>query len=166
MAGFYNRSIIVDNTKDVEEADRTIEVGSDKEGEDKVLVDDTKDKDYIEEATEDTSEDIDKSEDKDYVEEEEVREGGDDKDYSVGKGGKVSSGESKEGDAKSVKDKEITVGSSNEESVKETIEVNVREHDVVPIVMISVDEDIASEITTDDSKDKDYSKGESYRTVV
>ena len=78
----------------------------------------------------------------------------------------VSSDKSEEGDAKSVKVKEITVGSFNKESVKETIEVNVREHNVVPIVMISVNKDIVSEIITDNSKDKDYSKEESYRTVV
>ena len=166
MAGFYNRSIIVDDTKDVEEADQTIEVGSNKEGEDKVLADNTKDKDYIEEATEDISKDIDKSKDKDYVKEEEVREGSNNKDYSIGKGSEVSSGKSKEGDAKSVKDKEIIVGSSNKKSVKETIEVNIKEYNVVLIIMISVNKDIVSEIRTDNSKDKDYSKGESYKTVV
>jgi Orsellinic acid/F9775 biosynthesis cluster protein D len=166
VAGFHNRSIIVDDTKDVEEADRTIEVGSDEEGEDEVSADDTEDEDYIEEAAEDASEDADKSEDEDYVEEEEVGEGSDDEDYSVGKGGEVSSGESEEGDAESVEDKEITVGSSDEESVEETIEVDVGEHDVVPIVMIGVDEDMASEIGTDDSKDEDYSEGESCGTVV
>jgi hypothetical protein len=84
----------------------------------------------------------------------------------VGKGGEVSSDKSEEGDAESVKVKEITVGSSVKESVKETIEVNIREHNVVPIVIISVNKDIASEIVTDNSKDKDYSKGESCRTVV
>jgi Orsellinic acid/F9775 biosynthesis cluster protein D len=163
MAGFHNRSIIVDDTKDVEEVDRTIEVGSDEEGESEISADDSEDKDYIEEDAED---DVDKSEDQDYVEGEEVREGSDDEDFSVGKDSEVSSDESEEGDAESVEVKEITVGSSDEESVKETIEVNVGERDVVPIVMISVEGDMASEVATDDSKDEDYSEGESCGTVV
>ena len=147
----------MDNTKGVEEVDQRIEVGSDEEGESKILVDNSEDKDYIEEDIED---DIDKSKDKDYVKEE-VRERSNDKDFIIGKCREVSSDKSKEGDTKSVKVKEITVGSFDKESVKETIEVNVREYNVVPIVIISVNKDIASEIITDNSKDKDYSKRES-----